>query len=122
MIEEITLGDGGSGGGGSTVYPPVSELDASPTEGGTVTGPATTNDLIARLAPAGSLSSVTFVLPNPAAPRMRQIAFIHTTESISELMVTAAPGITVNNFIADLQPGDCVAYFRISATIWARIK
>jgi len=121
MIIQVPLG-GQSGGSSSPAYAPVTEIDASPSEGATVSTPPTVNDVVVRLAPSGSRSSVTVSLPNPAPWRIRQIVFIHSTESISELMVTAPPGVTVNNFMADIQPGDCLAYFRISSTIWARIQ
>lgn len=121
MITQIPLG-GSSGSGPYPAYPPVTEIDAVPSEGATIATPATREDVVVRLSAGAQRTSVSVVLPNPASWRIRQIAFIHSTDGINELMVTAAPGITVNNFMADIQPGDCLAYFRISETIWARIQ
>lgn len=94
-------------------------VDAVPVEGGTVTLPNTSQEIILNLAPATDLTNVNLVLPNDASSRQGQRIFVASTRQIGNLVASGVA--TVNNATVMFSPGDNVVFFKNRPNTWSRL-
>jgi hypothetical protein len=94
-------------------------IDAIPAEGGTVTLPSSSRDMIVNLSPATTLNAVTLVLPNETSSVMGQRIFVASTRQITALTATGIA--TVNNAVVMFSPGDNVVFFKNKPNTWSRL-
>jgi uncharacterized protein (DUF849 family) len=94
-------------------------INMTPTEGMTITLPASTQEIILNMDPATDLSLVTIALPANATPREGQRVFIGCTKSIDQ--VTATGPATVNAAVSMIAPGDNFVYLQNKGQTWSRL-
>lgn len=90
----------------------------SPTEGQTVSLPATDQDLFVNLTPAGDLGAITVVLPTEASSRENQRLVMRSSRNITEITVTGAT--TIDNAIVMLNAGSVTVFFKFAPNLWSR--
>lgn len=90
----------------------------TPSEGQTVSLPATDQDLFVNLTPAGDLSAITVVLPAEASSRENQRLVMRSSRNITEITVTGAT--TIDNAIVMLNAGSVTVFFKFAQNLWSR--
>lgn len=94
-------------------------IDVIPVEGGTITLPNTSQEIIINMAPATNLANVNLVLPNNASSRQGQRIFVASTRQIANMVASGVP--TVNNATVMFSPGDNVVFFKNTPNTWSRL-
>lgn len=94
-------------------------INVVPTEGGTVTIPATDRDVTLNLQPATNLLELTVVLPGGQNGRVSQRVFVNSTREIDTCTFEA--DIQVNSPQAMFSAGDNFVYYRNQPNIFSRI-
>lgn len=97
------------------------EFNATPTEGSQVQSPSTGRNLTIRLQAAGDLNEVTLWVPPESASATGQRLFIRSDHSIGELTVAGEPGVTVDNAMVNLAPGDSAVFYKFDTNSWSRL-
>lgn len=97
----------------------VETYQVVPTEGQTITAPATAHDIIYDLRAATDLNVINLVLPPVASARVRQNVFIRSAKQIGQMTVTS-DGV-VDNFIVMFSSGDSVAFIKSMGNVWSRV-
>lgn len=90
----------------------------TPTEGQTISLPATDRDLFVNLTPAGDLDAITIVLPAEASSRDNQRLVMRSSRNITEITVTGAT--TIDNAIVMLNAGSVTVFFKFAPNLWSR--
>ncbi len=90
----------------------------TPTEGQTISLPATDRDLFVNLTPAGDLNAITVVLPPEASSRDNQRLVMRSSRNILEITVTGAT--TIDNSTVMLNSGSVTVFFKFAPNLWSR--
>lgn len=95
-------------------------LNLVPTEGQTITLPATTRkEIFVNLKPTTNLLALTINLPTNAVDE-GQRCFVGSTRQIDSCVLKAA-GLTVNNAALMFSVGDNAAFVRNEQSTWSRV-
>ncbi len=97
------------------------EFNATPTEGSQVQCPSTSRNLTVRLQAATDLEDVTLWVPPESASVTGQRLFIRTDRTIGQLTVAGEPGVTVDNAMVNLAPGDSAVFYKFGDNSWSRL-
>lgn len=97
------------------------EFNAVPTEGSQVQCPSTGRNLTVRLQAAGDLNEVTLWVPPEATSTTGQRLFIRSDFTIGQLTVAGEPGVTVDNAMVNLAPGDSAVFYKFDTNSWSRL-
>lgn len=96
-------------------------VDLVPVEGQLIIAPPHNNSLlIFNLRPVAPLTNLSVQIPGAGKGEDGDRVFIHCTQSVETLEVTA-PGCTVFNQWVSFNPGDSVAFLQNDDTNWSRI-
>ena len=90
----------------------------APTEGQTISLPATDRDLCVTLTPAVDLAAITIEMPPEAASRDNQRLVMRSSRNIAEITVTGAT--TIDNAITMLNAGSVTVFFKFAPNLWSR--
>lgn len=90
----------------------------TPTEGQTISLPATDKDLFVNLTPATDLNQLTIQLPPEASSRDNQRLVMRSSRNIAEITVIGAT--TVDNAIVMLNAGSVTVFFKFEPNLWSR--
>lgn len=90
----------------------------APTDGQTISLPATDRDLFVNLTPATDLSTLTIELPPEAASRDNQRLVMRSSRNITEITVIGAT--TIDNAIVMLNSGSVTVFFKFAPNLWSR--
>lgn len=97
-------------------------FSAVPTEGQTVELPATGRNLTIRLRATQDLNVVNLQVPDEAASLVGQRLFIRSDAAIAGLNVIGADGVTVDNWMVNMSPGDCAVFYKFDDNIWSKVS
>lgn len=90
----------------------------TPTEGQTISLPATDRDLFVNLTPATDLATLIVELPPEPASRDNQRLVMRSSRNITEITVTGAT--TIDNAIVMLNAGSVTVFFKFAPNLWSR--
>ncbi|MBA6090022.1 hypothetical protein H4C81_14130 [Pseudomonas monteilii] len=90
----------------------------TPTEGQTISLPATDQDLFVNLTPATDLNQLTIQLPPESSSRDNQRLVMRSSRNITEITVIGAT--TVDNAIVMLNAGSVTVFFKFAPNLWSR--
>lgn len=97
-------------------------FSAAPTENATIALPSTGRNLTVRLRGATDLEVVNLQVPPEATSLVGQRLFIRSDLAIAELHVIGDTGVTVDNWVVNLAPGDCAVFYKFDDNIWSKVS